>query len=110
MKLNRYKFWKYDYKKTRKLKDNIIRKILFGFGLTAIIFILLILIFLLAEGLPFFFQGDAFDFFTSDVWDPTSPSEPRYGILPMILGTFFVTLGAIVIAVPIGIGCAIYLS
>ena len=110
MQLNRYKFWKYDYKKTRKLKDNIIRKILFGFGLTAIIFILLILVFLIVEGLPFFFEADGVDFFTGDVWNPSSPNEPRYGISPMILGTFLVTLGAIVIAVPIGIGCAIYLS
>ena len=110
MKLNKYRFWEYDFKKTRKLKDNIIRKILFGFGLTAIIFILLILVFLIVEGLPFFFEADGVDFFTGDVWNPSSPNEPRYGISPMILGTFLVTLGAIVIAVPIGIGCAIYLS
>ena len=110
MKFNKYRFWEYDFKKTRKLKDNIIRKILFGFGLTAVIFILLILIFLLVEGLPFFFEADGLDFFTDDVWDPSSPNEPRYGILPMLLGTFLVTLGAILIAVPIGIGCAIYLS
>ena len=110
MKFNKYKFLKYDYKKMRKLKDIIIRKIILGFGLTAIIFILLILIFLLVEGLPFFFEADGVDFFTGDVWDPSSPNEPRYGILPMILGTFLVTLGAILIAVPIGIGCAIYLS
>jgi phosphate transport system permease protein len=110
MKFNKYKFWKYDYKKMRMLKDIIIRKILLGFGLTAIIFILLILIFLLVEGIPFFFEADGVDFFTGDVWDPSSPNEPRYGILPMMLGTFLVTLGAILIAVPIGIGCAIYLS
>lgn len=110
MKFKKFKFWKYDYKKTRKLKDNIIRKILFGFGITAIIFILLILVFLLVEGLPFFFEADGVDFFTGDVWDPSSPNEPRYGILPVVLGTFLVTLGAILIAVPIGIGCAVYLS
>ena len=62
------------------------------------------------EGLPFFFNGDGIDFFTGDVWDPSSPNTPRYGILPMVLGTFLVTLGAIVIAVPIGIGCSIYLA
>ncbi|UCB58430.1 MAG: phosphate ABC transporter permease subunit PstC [Thermoplasmatales archaeon] len=110
MKFKKFKFWKYDYKKTRKLKDNIIRKILFGFGITAIIFILLIIVFLLVEGLPFFFEADGVDFFTGDVWDPSSPNEPRYGILPVVLGTFLVTLGAILIAVPIGIGCAVYLS
>ena len=110
MKFNKYKFWKYNYKKMRKLKDSIIRKILFGFGLTAIIFIVLILIFLLVEGLPFFFEADGVDFFTGAVWDPSSPNEARYGILPMILGTFLITLGAVLIAIPIGIGCAIYLS
>ncbi|UCD13669.1 MAG: hypothetical protein JSW60_08945, partial [Thermoplasmatales archaeon] len=100
----------YDYKKIRHLKDKAIRKLLLGFGLTAVIFIVLILAFLLAEGIPFFFEGDGVDFFTGDVWDPSSFIEPRYGILPMVLGTLLVTLGAVVIAIPIGVGCAIYLS
>ena len=110
MKFDLFTLKKYDYKKIRNLKDNVIRKILFGFGATAIIFIILILVFLLIEGLPFFLEGDGIDFFTGDVWDPSSPNTPRYGILPMVLGTFLVTLGAIVIAVPIGIGCSIYLA
>jgi len=101
---------KYDHKKIRNIKDKVIRKILLGFGLTAVIFIILILVFLMIEGLPFFFEGDGVDFFTGDVWDPSSPNTPRYGILPMVLGTFLVTLGAIVIALPIGIGCSIYLA
>ena len=110
MKFDLFTLKKYDYKKIRNLKDNAIRKILFGFGATAVIFIILILVFLLIEGLPFFLEGDGIDFFTGDVWDPSSPNTPRYGILPMVLGTFLVTLGAIVIAVPIGIGCSIYLA
>lgn len=101
---------KYDHKRIRNIKDKVIRKILLGFGLTAVIFIILILVFLMIEGLPFFFEGDGVDFFTGDVWDPSSPNTPRYGILPMVLGTFLVTLGAIVIALPIGIGCSIYLA
>jgi len=110
MKFDLFTLKKYDYKKIRNLKDNVIRKILFGFGATAVIFIIIILVFLLIEGLPFFLEGDGIDFFTGDVWDPSSPNTPRYGILPMVLGTFLVTLGAIVIAVPIGIGCSIYLA
>lgn len=101
---------KYDHKRIRNIKDKVIRKILLGFGLTAVIFIILILVFLMIEGLPFFFEGDGVDFFTGDVWDPSSPNVPRYGILPMVLGTFLVTLGAIAIALPIGIGCSIYLA
>ena len=110
MKFDMFKFKKYNYKKFRIFKDKAIRKILLAFGLTAVIFVILIFAFLLIEGLPFFFEGDSVDFFTGDVWDPSSPNTPKYGILPMVLGTFLVTLGAIVIAVPIGVGCAIYLS
>jgi len=110
MKSKWFNLPKYDYKKIRKIKDKVIKKILLAFGLTAVIFIILILVFLLIEGLPFFFEGDGVDFFTGDVWDPSSPNAPKYGILPMVLGTFLVTLGAVVIAVPVGVGCAIYLS
>lgn len=110
MKHTMFSLKKFDYKKIRNIKDKTVRKILLGFGLTAVIFIVLILAFLLMEGLPFFFNGDSIDFFTGDVWDPSSPNIPRYGILPMVLGTFLVTLGAIVIAVPIGVGCSIYLA
>ena len=110
MKIKWLDLERFDYKKIRNIKDKTIRKILLGFGLTAVIFIILILAFLLIEGLPFFFNGDGIDFFTGDVWDPSSPNTPRYGILPMVLGTFLVTLGAIVIAVPIGVGCSIYLA
>ena len=110
MKFNISALRKYDHKKIRNIKDKVIRKILLGFGLTAVIFIILILVFLMIEGLPFFFEGDGVDFFTGDVWDPSSPNTPRYGILPMVLGTFLVTLGAIAIALPIGIGCSIYLA
>ncbi len=110
MKFSIFNLRKYDHKRIRNIKDKVIRKILLGFGLTAVIFIILILVFLMIEGLPFFFEGDGVDFFTGDVWDPSSPNTPRYGILPMVLGTFLVTLGAIVIALPIGIGCSIYLA
>ncbi len=110
MKFSIFNLRKYDHKRIRNIKDKVIRKILLGFGLTAVIFIILILVFLMIEGLPFFFEGDGIDFFTGDVWDPSSPNTPRYGILPMVLGTFLVTLGAIVIALPIGIGCSIYLA
>ena len=42
-------------------------------------------------------------------WAPTA-AEPLYGIFPLIVGTLLVTLGAMVFAVPLSIGCAIYIS
>jgi len=110
MKIKWLDFKEFDYKKIRHIKDKAIKNILLVFGLTAVGFIVLILFFLLFEGLPFFFQGDGLDFFSGDVWDPSSPNTPRYGIIPMVLGTFLVTLGAIAIALPVGIGCSIYLA
>ena len=74
MKLKIFNLPKYDYKRIRHIKDKTIKKILLAFGLTAVVFIILILAFLLIEGLPFFFKGDGIDFFTGDIWDPSSPT------------------------------------
>ncbi len=50
------------------------------------------------------------DFFFGREWIPTSTPAPQFGILPLILGTLWVSLVAILIATPLGIGVAIYLS
>ncbi|KGO02121.1 phosphate ABC transporter permease [Porphyromonas gulae] len=50
------------------------------------------------------------DFFGRTEWMPTASPAPLYGILPLILGTLLVSLGAIALALPLGLGVAIYLS
>ncbi|MDR0349218.1 MAG: phosphate ABC transporter permease subunit PstC [Tannerella sp.] len=50
------------------------------------------------------------DFFGGKEWMPTATPAPRFGILPLILGTLWVSLAAILIALPLGLGVAVYLS
>ena len=49
------------------------------------------------------------EFVTGEIWKPTK-EPPLYGAYPLIMGTLIVTLGAIIISVPLGIGCAIFIS
>jgi phosphate transport system permease protein len=63
------------------------------------------------EGASFLFKGfKPIEFLTSIEWYPTSRSHVRYGALALITGTFSVTFLAMVIAVPFGLGAAIYIS
>lgn len=93
----------------RKLKEFIIEKLILSCGLASIFFVGLIFLFLLKEGLAVFKTIAPFDFLLGKSWYPIS--EPaRLGILPLILGSLLVTLGAAVISIPVGVGCAIYIS
>jgi len=94
----------------RKLKESIIRAFFFTNGILVVFILMGIFFFLLYTAIPAFREIDIKEFFTSKNWNPTSPVKEEYGILAMIVSTFLVTLGALVIAVPIGIGVASYLS
>lgn len=73
----------------------------------SIIAVALICIFLFANGLPAIGKIGVFSFLFGDTW---LPSKDLYGILPMIIGSIYVTAGAIIVGVPTGILCAIYLA
>lgn len=93
----------------RKFKEFIIEKLILLCGLASIFFVLLIFLFLLKEGLSLFKTISPFKFLFGDKWYPIS--EPaRLGILPLILGSLVVTVGAAVISIPIGVGSAIYIA
>lgn len=80
-------------------------------GFSAIFFVFGILLFVFAEGAEFIFKRlDIGQFLTSSEWYPTSVANKRYGTLALIAGTASVTLLAMVIAVPLGIGTAIFIS
>lgn len=80
-------------------------------GISAIIFVFLIFLFVFREGKDFLFSGLKLgEFFTSPEWYPTSLNNKRYGVFALIAGTFSVTFLAMVIAVPFGLGAAIFVS
>jgi phosphate transport system permease protein len=93
----------------RKLREFIIEKLVLLCGLASIFFVVLIFLFLLREGLAVFKTISPFAFLAGKSWYPIS-QPPQLGILPLILGSLIVTVGAAVISIPIGVGCAIYIA
>ena len=69
--------------------------------------VLLICVFLFANGLPAMGEIGVWDFLSGKTW---RPAGDIYGIFPMILGSIYVTAGALIFGVPIGLLTAIYLA
>jgi phosphate transport system permease protein len=82
--------------------------ILAGFSAVIILFGIFLMLFI--NGMRTFADISLSDFFLSARWNPSAFGEPSYGILAMVASTLMVTLGAMIIAVPFGIGTAAYLS
>jgi len=80
-------------------------------GVSAILFVFGIFFFVFREGAGMLFgELDLVQFFFSTEWYPTSQSNVRYGVLALMAGTFSVTVLAMAIAVPFGLGAAIFVS
>lgn len=93
----------------RKVIDTIIETVIFICGILAIVFVVLIFGFLLKEGFSFFREFGILKFITGKLWYPTS-DPAQFGILSLIVGSIIVTLGACIIAVPLGVMAALYIS
>ncbi|MDD1772444.1 MAG: phosphate ABC transporter permease subunit PstC [Methanomassiliicoccales archaeon] len=65
---------------------------------------------LLLGAFPAFTSINIVDFFTGTVWNPSHPLYPLYGVLPLFVATLMVAFAAALIAIPIGLGCTIYLA
>ncbi len=87
----------------------LIERAIFLSGILSIVFVVLIFIFLLKEGLSLFRTYPLADFLFGTRWYPIS-TPARFGILPLFLGSLAVTFGAILIAVPLGMAAAIYIA
>ncbi len=80
-------------------------------GWSAILFVFSIFFFVFREASPVLFgKLDLVEFFTSIEWQPSSEVRPRYGILALLVGTLSVTALAMAIAVPLGLGAAVFIS
>ena len=92
-----------------KYKESIMKAIFFAAACTSILAVALICLFLFINGIPAMTKIGIFDFLMGTTWKPNN-TPPSFGILPMILGSIYVTAGAAVIGVPIGILTAVFMA
>jgi phosphate transport system permease protein len=88
-------------------REEIVKWTLVAFAFSSLLFLFLIFAFILFEGLPLFLKIGLQNIILGFKWAPTKGS---FGIFPMIVSSFLVTIGALVIGAPLGLSCAIYLS
>ena len=89
------------------MKRNVAGKVLLLIALSSIASLAAITFFIFKEGLPLIFKVGIVNFLTGREW---SPSNHEFGIMPMVLSSVWITLGALVIGVPTGISCAVFLA
>ena len=91
----------------RKYSETIMKMVFLLSGVVSVLAVLMICWFLFSEGLPTIGKIGVLNFLTGTVWKPL---ENHFGILPMIVGSCYVTAGAIILGVPVGLLCAIYMA
>ncbi|MDQ3230931.1 MAG: phosphate ABC transporter permease subunit PstC [Pseudobdellovibrionaceae bacterium] len=93
----------------QKFRENLVVKSLLVCASISVLTTLGIIFILLEESVQFFQKVSIFEFFGSTEWAPLF--EPRsFGVLPLISGTLLIAFGALVFALPLGLGIAIYTS
>jgi len=89
--------------------EGLIARLLFGISLCCILTLTLIALFLFREGVPLFATTGLREFLLGRDWYPTG-EPPAFGALPLILASVWITGGAMALAIPLGVGTALYLS
>ena len=89
------------------MKESVMKWVFLLAATLSILAVGLICVFLFANGLPAIGEIGVFDFLLGQKW---KPSNNMYGIFPMIVGSVYVTAGAIIVGVPLGILCAVFLA
>ena len=91
----------------KQVKERIMQVVFALCACVSILAVILICVFLFANGIPGIAKIGPLKFFTGTTW---KPGNDKYGILPMIMGSIYVTGGAILIGVPIGLLTAVYMA
>lgn len=89
-----------------KLKETVMHYVFLLAACVSIAAVVLICVYLLGNGIPTMFEIGLGNFF-GKVW---KPSQDLYGIFPFIIGSIYVTAGAMVVGVPVGVLCAVFLA
>lgn len=93
----------------KKIKEGAIESVLFLSALSSILITISIVVILSYESFGFFKEVPIIEFFTGKEWTPLF-AEPKFGILPLVAGTLLTTFIALLVALPLGLIAAIYLS
>ena len=93
----------------RQIRERAMKFLWFLTAIVAVLAVFFIILFLCQDALPIFEKVGIVSFLSGETWKPTA-EVPAYGTFPLITGTILVTLGAMLIATPLGIGSAIYIS
>lgn len=93
----------------RKITEGAIETILLLAALSSIFITISIVVILSYESFGFFREVSIIEFFTGTQWTPLF-AEPKFGILPLVAGTLLITFIALLVALPLGLIAAIYLS
>ena len=91
----------------KKVSENVMKVVFLLSACISIVAVVLICLFLFANGIPTIGEIGPLNFLLGTTW---RPGNDLYGILPMILGSVYVTAGALIVGVPIGILCAVFLA
>lgn len=92
-----------------RIKEKIYKWIFTMLAFSSLVFLIGIVFVLFKESLPIFSKVSIGEFIFGKFWYPTY-NPPEFGILPLILASVWVTLGAVVVCVPLGVGSALYLN
>ena len=93
----------------RSYKEKSFQAITYITALTTIILLMVIIYSLFREGIPLFGKVDVRSFLFTNSWYPTH-ADPEFGAWALISGSMIVTVGALVIGIPLGLGSAIFIS
>ena len=91
----------------KNLKEQLMHAVFLLSACVSILCVAMICVFLFANGIPAIGKIGVLNFLTGEKW---KPCNNLFGILPMILGSIYVTAGAVIIGVPIGILTAVFMS
>ncbi|HEY3283702.1 MAG TPA: phosphate ABC transporter permease subunit PstC [Armatimonadota bacterium] len=89
--------------------DRLVRWLVAAGGVICVVMLLLIFMLLAKEGLPFLRGYPVHKFVTGTQWQPTM-EPPTFGLLPLLLGSLLVSGAAVLLAVPLGVAGAVFLS
>lgn len=93
----------------RDFKEKLMHIVFLLCALTSVLAVMLICVFLFVNGIPAMREIGLFDFLGGSKWSPTDV-PPSYGIFPMIVGSLYITAGAIITGVPIGIMTSVFMA